>query len=228
MPVIVFAAGPLAGEDRAILDSGATIGRSDACDITIEDPQVSSRHADFRLEDGDWWIHDLDSSNGTMVNDRVTQAIRLFDSDRITIGDSQIVFRITGEELAAAKEATSEPTPVAPPAPAPLLADGARATSAAHVSPPTRPAPPIAAAMGSEQASPHEVEATEEDVRLVAEMADRTDAIRKEVGKVIVGQHEVLDQVLMCIIAGGHALLIGLARHGQDPDGQHHRPACST
>ncbi|MDD5482945.1 MAG: MoxR family ATPase [Kiritimatiellae bacterium] len=41
-------------------------------------------------------------------------------------------------------------------------------------------------------------------------MSRNTEAIRREVAKVIVGQREVLDQVLMCMIAGGHALLIGL------------------
>ena len=45
---------------------------------------------------------------------------------------------------------------------------------------------------------------------LVEEMSARTAAIRWELGKVIVGQREVLDQMLMCIIAHGHALLIGL------------------
>jgi len=49
-----------------------------------------------------------------------------------------------------------------------------------------------------------------DDLALVRQMRDHTEKIRLEVGKVIVGQREVLDQVLMCIIAGGHALLIGL------------------
>ena len=53
-------------------------------------------------------------------------------------------------------------------------------------------------------------EASNEDVALVKQMRDRTDRIRNEVGKVIVGQREVLEQVLMCIVANGHALLVGL------------------
>ena len=52
--------------------------------------------------------------------------------------------------------------------------------------------------------------APSDDLALVRQMRDLTEKIRLEVGKVIVGQREVLDQVLMCIIAGGHALLIGL------------------
>jgi MoxR-like ATPase len=52
--------------------------------------------------------------------------------------------------------------------------------------------------------------ATDEELALVEKMRENTDRIRREVGKVIVGQREVLDQVLMCILANGHALLVGL------------------
>ncbi len=55
-----------------------------------------------------------------------------------------------------------------------------------------------------------EAAAGSDDLALVRQMRERTDRIRLEVGKVIVGQREVLDQLLMCLIAGGHALLIGL------------------
>ena len=59
-------------------------------------------------------------------------------------------------------------------------------------------------------AAPPVEAASADDVALVRKMREHTDAIRREVGKVIVGQREVLDQILMCMIAGGHALLIGL------------------
>jgi MoxR-like ATPase len=52
--------------------------------------------------------------------------------------------------------------------------------------------------------------ASTDELALVEKMRDHADRIRKEVGKVIVGQSDVLEQILMCILAGGHALLIGL------------------
>jgi MoxR-like ATPase len=54
------------------------------------------------------------------------------------------------------------------------------------------------------------VEASEADVALVRDMRTRTEQIRREVAKVIVGQVEIVDQVLMVLIAGGHGLLVGL------------------
>jgi len=52
--------------------------------------------------------------------------------------------------------------------------------------------------------------AAEDDMALLKQMTHRTQAIRHEVGKTIIGQREVLDQILMCLIADGHALLVGL------------------
>ncbi len=52
--------------------------------------------------------------------------------------------------------------------------------------------------------------ASEEDLALVRAMRDNTDRIRREIGKVIVGQQEVVEQVLMVLVAGGHGLLIGM------------------
>ncbi len=52
--------------------------------------------------------------------------------------------------------------------------------------------------------------AAAEEVALVEEMSQRTRRIREEVAKVIVGQQEVLDQMLMVLIANGHGLLVGM------------------
>ncbi len=49
-----------------------------------------------------------------------------------------------------------------------------------------------------------------EDLALVKAMRENTDRIRREIGKVIVGQREVVDQVLMVLVAGGHGLLVGM------------------
>ncbi len=71
-------------------------------------------------------------------------------------------------------------------------------------------APEPAAEPTATSAAMPAADTTSDELALVEKMKDRADAIRAEVGKVIVGQREVLDQILMCIIAHGHALLIGL------------------
>ena len=53
------------------------------------------------------------------------------------------------------------------------------------------------------------------DERAVAEFIERATAIEREVRKVIVGQHEVVRQVLMALFAGGHVLLEGVPGLGK-------------
>lgn len=44
------------------------IGRGDECDVRISDPRVSSYHAEVFWENGQWWIRDLESKNGTYLD----------------------------------------------------------------------------------------------------------------------------------------------------------------
>jgi MoxR-like ATPase len=53
-------------------------------------------------------------------------------------------------------------------------------------------------------------EASEDDLALVRAMRANTDRIRREIAKVIVGQHDVVEQVLTVLVAGGHGLLVGM------------------
>ncbi|MDC7996282.1 AAA family ATPase [Altibacter sp. HG106] len=48
------------------------------------------------------------------------------------------------------------------------------------------------------------------DVAAVEQLVKRYNALRQEIKKVIVGQDEVIEQVLLSIFSGGHALLIGV------------------
>jgi MoxR-like ATPase len=52
--------------------------------------------------------------------------------------------------------------------------------------------------------------ASEDDLKLVKAMSLRSEKIRAEIAKVIIGQVEIIDQVMMVIIAGGHGLLVGM------------------
>jgi hypothetical protein len=69
------------------------IGRSKDCDIKIEDPNVSRRHAEVRREGPAYWLIDLGSTNGTDVNGRRAQRTKLKDGDRILMGATALIFR---------------------------------------------------------------------------------------------------------------------------------------
>jgi len=71
----------------------AVIGRSKDCDVQLEDPNVSRRHAELRQEGASYWIVDLDSTNGIEVNGRRLKRSKLEDGDRFIVGETEITFR---------------------------------------------------------------------------------------------------------------------------------------
>lgn len=55
------------GHERVFLKS-FRIGRDEGCELRLDDPLVSRRHAEVRLDDGRWWVIDLGSRNGTRLD----------------------------------------------------------------------------------------------------------------------------------------------------------------
>jgi pSer/pThr/pTyr-binding forkhead associated (FHA) protein len=70
------------------------LGRSKDCDIQIADPNVSRRHAELRREGTAFWLVDLGSTNGIDVNGRRQARAKLHDGDRVTLGTTELVFRL--------------------------------------------------------------------------------------------------------------------------------------
>jgi FHA domain-containing protein len=81
------------GTEHAIDRQSVVIGRSKDCDIRLDDPNASRRHAEVRQEGTAYWLVDLDSTNGTTVNGRRQQRARLENDDRITVGSTELVFQ---------------------------------------------------------------------------------------------------------------------------------------
>jgi hypothetical protein len=71
------------------------LGRSRGCEIRVSDLNVSRRHAEVRHDDATYWIVDLGSTNGTLVNGKRVERERLRDGDRITLGSTEIVFGVS-------------------------------------------------------------------------------------------------------------------------------------
>jgi len=72
----------------------ATLGRAADCTIPIKDRFLSRRHAEIAHIDGGWILRDCGSANGTFVNGvRVQGQAALRPGDRISLGDSEIIFQ---------------------------------------------------------------------------------------------------------------------------------------
>lgn len=82
------------GSIVAITAAGVMVGRGSDCDVRIDDPGVSRRHAEFRVlgegRDADVVVVDLHSTNGTLVDGtRVAQA-PVHDGTQVLIGSTTI------------------------------------------------------------------------------------------------------------------------------------------
>jgi hypothetical protein len=64
------------------------IGRSRKSDIYIPDPVLSKNHARIFYYEGDYYLQDLESTNGTYLNGKKLskKAVKIKDSDKITFG----------------------------------------------------------------------------------------------------------------------------------------------
>lgn len=68
------------------------IGRLPNCNILLDHPEVSRRHALVRQTEGRYFLQDLDSSNGTLVNHRLIREVELQAGDLIQIGTFLLLF----------------------------------------------------------------------------------------------------------------------------------------
>ena len=92
------------GERVPVEVPGAVIGRATDADVRVDDPGASRRHAEIRIvwngEQYEFWLVDLHSTNGTVVDgERVAEA-RLGNGSRITIGATTLLLRIDETRLA--------------------------------------------------------------------------------------------------------------------------------
>ncbi len=53
-------------------------------------------------------------------------------------------------------------------------------------------------------------EPTKDDVQLVEQLNDKIRQIKSEIGKVIIGQNDIIDQLLIALLSRGHCLLVGV------------------
>ena len=86
----------LEGSDgiRYYLDTVATVGRAEGNDVRVPSPTVSRFHAMLRRSGGRWSVIDLDSRNGTRINDDPIASPRVLRSnDHVQFGDTRFFFR---------------------------------------------------------------------------------------------------------------------------------------
>lgn len=76
------------------------IGRDAICDLRLEDQTISSRHARLSFRQGQWWIEDLQSKNGTLLNlTAISTPVVVTSNDKIQCGQIEILVQIEADEF---------------------------------------------------------------------------------------------------------------------------------
>ena len=93
--LVAVKGGGLDAGERFDLFGGLSIGRSTDADVRIEDRYASGVHVRLYSRGSDYFIEDLDSTNGTFLNGgQLRGEKRLSDLDEVRIGDTELRFEI--------------------------------------------------------------------------------------------------------------------------------------
>ncbi len=91
--------GPAQGSVFEVGETGATLGRLPDNSICLTDGRLSRHHAQIEFRDGAYWLSDLASQNGTLVNDRpLTEAHRLQVGDSIELGTTRLTVMLEADD----------------------------------------------------------------------------------------------------------------------------------
>jgi pSer/pThr/pTyr-binding forkhead associated (FHA) protein len=89
MHKLILQKGPYPGQEFMLTKGDVAIGRGGGVEISIPMDGVSHLHARLLLRGGRYWIEDLGSKNGTLLNGRkLTDRISLNSGDKIDLGKS--------------------------------------------------------------------------------------------------------------------------------------------
>jgi hypothetical protein len=93
----------LNGENLPLAPPGIVVGRGNDADLRIDDPGISRKHIEIRVEDAQEQggapritVHDLGSTNGVSVNGKRVDRATLVDGATIRIGNTTMSLRIKG------------------------------------------------------------------------------------------------------------------------------------
>lgn len=103
-------------ETDFVLDDHNPVGRHPKNKIRLNDREISKEHAIIERRGGEWWIKDLNSSNGTYVHGRRVRESRLSSGDELLLGSMRLTFIV--EEEKADKSSAKDLVTILPQDPA--------------------------------------------------------------------------------------------------------------
>jgi pSer/pThr/pTyr-binding forkhead associated (FHA) protein len=76
------------------------IGRDPACECPVDDEAISARHARLCFHHNQWWLEDLNSTNGTLLNqEKLIMPTVVTSDDEFKCGDTFFTISLRGDIL---------------------------------------------------------------------------------------------------------------------------------
>ncbi|MEZ6139328.1 MAG: GGDEF domain-containing protein [Zavarzinella sp.] len=97
--VMIYPHGKSLGKRFTLTTKPYILGRDEACDIVIADASISRRHARLEPIKNDYFVLDMNSTNGTYVNEKMARSgepIRLNDGDYLRLGSTMFRYLCGG------------------------------------------------------------------------------------------------------------------------------------
>lgn len=75
------------------------LGRDTNCDLSVMDEALSAHHARITFHHGQWWLEDLNSTNGTFLNhEKLTTAAVVITGDEFKCGNTHFSIRVDADD----------------------------------------------------------------------------------------------------------------------------------
>ena len=93
---------------RRFIQAEVNIGRDPACECPVDDEAVSSRHARLSYHHNQWWLEDLNSTNGTLLNqEKLAIPTVVISGDEFRCGSTLFTVSLAGDLLMSPTKKTS-------------------------------------------------------------------------------------------------------------------------
>lgn len=84
---VVIVDGPDKNRTVPLTGAPVTFGRGSDCTVPLADEYVSTKHARLLFHDGQWYVEDLGSTNGTYLgSERLTRSVPVHPRNRVRLG----------------------------------------------------------------------------------------------------------------------------------------------
>lgn len=209
------------GEPREVEIEGPSLklGRSPGCEIQVTGTGVSREHAELRLDRDGWSVRDLNSSNGTFVNDERVESARLEHGDVVRLGPVSTLELLLDPDAPDARSADAdeaapvEYVPDEPEARAEAYDEDDESADEEEEARPVakKPARKAAAKSGSGawyEESRWVLTSTDEDDRYELDLVGTRITVGREDGAGLVIEHESVSRVHARFDADGDALTL--------------------